>query len=271
MISKGQKRKLHDDDVVGDVRSAAWESQRQSLLDISLEKYHRSHDCMEHSLRRSVLIANTLKHMHPENRPLSGSVTWAGPMPSGVPPCTMRESGPGVLTNGDVVVDMEHEWLSSESDFSLSAAVSSILKELDMTMAGGPGPGTQSLPFKPAANLAADLGLKQYPSGNWSSERCAEGCRTSERVVFADTEEVVRSSYDGTLDDLLHDINTSVFEREMGAIGVRDISGAASDELLKYLPPLTSVPSSSQLPISLSQSAMNLNELEHIMEMLFQS
>uniref|UniRef100_A0A8C8C592 SERTA domain-containing protein n=1 Tax=Oncorhynchus tshawytscha TaxID=74940 RepID=A0A8C8C592_ONCTS len=144
-VGFGQKRKV--DDVVGGMRSGTWESQRQSVLGISLVKYHRGQELMEPSLRRSVLIANTLRHIHLENKPPYG-------------------------------LDKEDVWMSSESDFSLSAAVSSILKELDLTVDGGRSP--QRTPF------------------SW--------------VAFGCVEEVVCSSYlqDVKLDELFHDIDTSV-------------------------------------------------------------
>ncbi|CAB1348646.1 unnamed protein product [Coregonus sp. 'balchen'] len=272
MISKGQKRKLHDD-VVGGMRSATWESQRQSVLAISLHKYHHGQELVEPSLRRSVLIANTLQQILLENKPPYGLVNLAGPVPSMVPsnPCIHRESGLGVVNSASGVEDMEEVWMSSESDFSLSAAVSSILKELDLTVDGGPGPqAPQRTPFMSIENLPGDLGLKQAPTGHWSSEWRPEGSRTSEGVAFGSVEEVMRSSYlqDVKLDELFHDIDTSVFDREMG---VRALSSAASDELLKYLPPLSSVPSTSPSPFSLNQSFRDLNELEHIMEILVES
>ncbi|XP_035628454.1 SERTA domain-containing protein 3 [Oncorhynchus keta] len=269
MISKGQKRKLHDD-VVGCMRSATWESQRQSVLGISLDKYHRGKALVEPSLRRSVLIANTLRQIHIENKPPSGLVNLTGPVPPMVPsnPCTQRESGLGVVNS---VEDMEEVWMSSESDFSLSAAVSSILKELDLAVDGGPGPqAPQRTPFMSIENLPGDVGSRQAPTWHWSSEWRPGGSRTSEGMAFGSVEEVMHSSYlhDVKLDELFHDIDTSVFDREMG---VRALSAAASDELLKYLPSLSSVPSTSPSPFSLNQSFRDLNELEHIMEILVES
>ncbi|XP_014017572.1 cell division cycle-associated protein 4 isoform X1 [Salmo salar] len=261
MISKGQKRKV--DDVVGGMRSGTWESQRQSVLGITLFKYHRGQELMEPSLRRSVLIANTLRHIHLENKPPYGLVNLAGPVPPMVPskPCSHRESGLGVVNSASGVEDKKDVWMSSESDFSLSGAVSSILKELDLTVDGGLGPqAPQRTPFRSIENLPGDLGLKQS----------SEGCRTSEGVAFGSVEEVMCSSYlqDGKLDELFHDIDTSVFDKEMG---VRALSAAASDELLKYLPSLSSVPSASPSLFSLNQSFRDLNELEHIMEILVES
>ncbi|XP_038818034.1 SERTA domain-containing protein 3-like [Salvelinus namaycush] len=261
MISKGQKRKV--DDVVGGMRSGTWESQRQSVLGITLVKYHRGQELMEPSLRRSVLIANTLRHIHLENKPTYGLVNLAGPVPPMVPskPCIHRESGLGVVNSASGVEDKEDVWMSSESDFSLSGAVSSILKELDLTVDGGLGPqAPQRTPFRSIENLSGDLGLK----------RSSEGCRTSEGVAFGSVEEVMCSSYlqDVKLDELFHDIDTSVFDKEMG---VRALSAAASDELLKYLPSLSSVPSTSPSLFSLNQSFRDLNELEHIMEILVES
>uniref|UniRef100_A0A8C7RKJ4 SERTA domain containing 3 n=1 Tax=Oncorhynchus mykiss TaxID=8022 RepID=A0A8C7RKJ4_ONCMY len=188
-VGFGQKRKV--DDVVGGMRSGTWDSQRQSVLGISLIKYHHGQELMEPSLRRSVLIANTLRQIHLENKPPYGA--------SGV----------------------EDVWMSSESDFSLSAAVSSILKELDLTVDRGQSP--QRTPFRSIENLPGDLGLIR----SW--------------VAFGSVEEVVCSSYlqDVKLDELFHDIDTSVFDREMG---VRALC-----------------------------CSQDLHELEHIMEILVES
>jgi hypothetical protein len=198
MISKGRKRNV--DDVVGGMRSGTWESQRQSVLGISLVKYHRGQELMEPSLRRTVLIANTLRHIHLENKPPYGLVNLTGTVPPMVPskPCLHRESGLGVVNSASGVEDKEDVWMSSESDFSLSAAVSSILKELDLTVDRGRSP--QRTPFRSIENLPGDLGLKR----SW--------------VAFGRVEEVVCSSYlqDVKLDELFHDIDTSVFDSEMG-------------------------------------------------------
>lgn len=64
MITCGQKRKLPtEDDEVSDRSSPLWESQRQFVFSVSLNKYQRSQELPEPSLRRSVLIANTLRQI----------------------------------------------------------------------------------------------------------------------------------------------------------------------------------------------------------------
>ncbi|KAJ7990334.1 hypothetical protein DPEC_G00299220 [Dallia pectoralis] len=274
MISKGQKRKLQDDDFSGGIHTGICEIQCRSLLDISLNKYYSGQDQVEPSLRRSVLIANTLKQIQPDNRPLHGLVNLTGPVQAIVPllPSAKLESPPDVVMSGAFSVDdLEDEWMSSESDFSVSAAVGSILKDLDVSIDGGPQASCRT-PFMSIDNIPGALGLKQGPRGHLSSGWCSVGCRTSERVALGGVAEVdVNYSYvsDGTLGDLLHDIDTSILEREMGTLGVRANSGTVSDGL-KHATSLTSVPSGSP-PSYLSQGSRDLNELEHVMEILVTS
>lgn len=270
MIGKGQKRKLQEDDAVGDRWS--WERQRQSVLDISLEKYQHGQELLEPSLRRSVLITNTLHQIQLEIKPPVGSSSMAAPVLPTAPPhrdpppakTGVANCLPGVASEGT-----EDDWVSSETDFCLSTAISSILKELDMAIDGGTGPhAPQRTVFRSIENLPGDLSLKH-------ADRQAEGCRgaVAAEVVALGSVEVMRSSYlqDVALDDLFQDIDTSVIEREMGTPGVRALSAASSDELLKYLPSLAFHPPAAPPPISLSQHLRDLNELEHIMEILVES
>ncbi|XP_029373880.1 SERTA domain-containing protein 3 [Echeneis naucrates] len=69
MITKGQKRKFLPEDIeVSDWSSArTWESQRQFVFSVSLSKYQHGQELPEPSLRRSVLIANTLRQISLES------------------------------------------------------------------------------------------------------------------------------------------------------------------------------------------------------------
>ncbi|KAK6470638.1 SERTA domain-containing protein 2-like isoform X1 [Huso huso] len=284
MTGKGLKRKLPEE---GDLPEGAavqkgsglYSAQRQSVLNISLDKYNRGQRLLEPSLRRSVLIANTLRQIQEEIRqeasdsgtpqistppvtqvsPLSESSSLKEALPTPTPPSRLSmENHPMGLGDSD-------DWtlLSSEEDFSLSSAISSLLKELDVVIDGSPAPSPQRTPLGSIENLETEKADKQEPCRAESKHGgCPEGCRPSE-TAFGNLE-IMSSSYlcDVALDDLFLDIDTSVYEREAGSLGSRTLSSAASDEFLKYLP--SCHPSS----FSMNPNARDLNELEHIMEIL---
>ncbi|XP_008289321.1 SERTA domain-containing protein 3 [Stegastes partitus] len=78
MIPRGQKRKFPlDDEDVSDRTSPNWETQRQFVFSVSLSKYQRSQELVEPSLRRSVLIANTLRQVSLEACGLPSAVEEA--------------------------------------------------------------------------------------------------------------------------------------------------------------------------------------------------
>ncbi|KAM3874775.1 SERTA domain-containing protein 3 [Diretmus argenteus] len=301
MIMKGQKRKLPPDEA--EVSSAAWESQRQLVFYISLSKYQRGQELPEPSLRRSVMIANTLRRislevskappvntgvspslcgpastlqterestfprMAPPNChqavPVGNSHLAGAGLPSATPhhqsvasSCASNRSPVGCLSvasNSPPHMEEEEDddWgsMSTDPDFSLSAAITSILTALDSTIDGSPQ-AAQRTPLRSLENLAGPegdaAGAKQGVKGHWGGWERQEECRVVESSV-----EVMRSSYLGDLavDDLFQDIDTSLLERDMGALGVRGGGGGhpAGDDLLRYLPPF-----SSSHPFSLS-------------------
>ncbi|XP_066560043.1 SERTA domain-containing protein 3 [Amia ocellicauda] len=289
MTGKGLKRKLLED---GDQPEGAgvqkgsslYAAQRQSVLNISLDKFHRGQMLVEPSLRRSVLIANTLRQIQEEIRHESGaglppltetSSTLSLPplqilTPVVSEPTFHRDAPPPrmSLENHPMGFGDSDDWmlLSNEEDFSLSSAISSILKDLDIVLDGSSQPASQQRPpLASIENMQGDTtskveGLLPRTDRNTG---CPEGCKPSESVFGSF--EIMRSSYltDVALDDLFLDIDTSVYEREGGSLGARSLTAAAGDELLKYLPSCAS-PS----PFSVNQSVRDLNELEHIMEIL---
>uniref|UniRef100_A0A3P8V581 SERTA domain-containing protein 2-like n=1 Tax=Cynoglossus semilaevis TaxID=244447 RepID=A0A3P8V581_CYNSE len=125
MITKGQKRKYSPEEVEATDRSnPIWESQRQFVFSVSLNKYQRGQELPEPSLRRSVLIANTLRQMMVTNSS-SALTTCSG----------------------------EWESMSTDGDFSLSAAISSILTALDSNIEESPQ-AVQRTPFQSLENLS---------------------------------------------------------------------------------------------------------------------
>uniref|UniRef100_A0AAY4E759 SERTA domain-containing protein n=1 Tax=Denticeps clupeoides TaxID=299321 RepID=A0AAY4E759_9TELE len=156
-MTLGQKRKLPSD---ADGHGAWWDHQRQSVLDISLDKFQRDQALVEPSLRRSVLISNTLRQIQSEDLALIRSL----PNPEG--------------SLGD-------EWMSgsSEEDVSLSTAISSILKELDGAVEGGGLEATppHRMPLGSIENLPVfEHGAKRDP---WKASRPSEDVDISHYAV----------------------------------------------------------------------------------------
>ncbi|XP_034723910.1 SERTA domain-containing protein 3 [Etheostoma cragini] len=298
MIMKGQKRKLPPEDVqVSDPSSPTWESQRQFVFSVSLNKYQHGQELPEPSLRRSVLIANTLRQVSLEAcrapsvdmkvlQPLCSSSsdhqesTFTGvalakyhsavmlsnshSAPVSCPlvslnyfsnSATSRSPATCHLSASNVpqsVKDEDEDWgmMSTESDFSLSAAISSILTALDSTIDGSPQAAPRT-PLRSLENLSGPS--EQAVRGNVGSWEQHEEWRLPENTV-----EVMRSSYlsELTVEDLFQDIDTSLLERDMGVLGLRGSGSGyqAGDDLLRYLQPFSSSSFPPSNPFSLSQN-----------------
>ncbi|XP_044210681.1 SERTA domain-containing protein 3 isoform X2 [Thunnus albacares] len=263
MIMKGQKRKLPPEEVeVSDRSSLAWESQRQFVFSVSLSKYQRGQELPEPSLRRSVLIANTL-------RQISLEACRAPSVELPLPPCSsssvLQTREQESIFQGVATAKHHSAFMVANSQSALpnchlvssncaTAAVSSILTALDSTIDGS----QQAAPRTPLRSLENLSGfseggvawMKQGVRGYGGSWEQPEECRVRETSM-----EVMRSSYlsDLTVEDLFQDIDTSLLERDMGILGLRGSGGGypAGDDLLRYLPPF-SPPSSPSHPFSLS-------------------
>ncbi|XP_061576189.1 SERTA domain-containing protein 3 [Cololabis saira] len=304
MIMKGQKRKLRSEDAeVLDRSSPIWETQRQFVFSVSLNKYQRSQELPEPSLRRSVLIANTLRQISLEACRESSIEMEVSP-PSGGSPSSYQEADeldsisaeaheatqhiPVMVDRSYTALpscstvylnclsdcaaschfsdsnvecpssaqDEDEDWgsMSTESDFSLSAAISSILTALDSTMDGS----SQAAPRTPLRSLE---NLTGAPEGGvaWMKQG-ARDCGVSweqpgEGKVREGRMEAMRSSYlgDVTVEDLFQDVDTSLLEKDMGvlALGANGAGHLAGDDLLRCLPPFSP---SSLHPFSLSLS-----------------
>ncbi|XP_028818375.1 SERTA domain-containing protein 3 [Denticeps clupeoides] len=236
MAARGQKRKLPSD---ADGHGAWWDHQRQSVLDISLDKFQRDQALVEPSLRRSVLISNTLRQIQSEDLALIRSL----PNPEGSlssPFCNSSDFSLLLEDSGD-------EWMSgsSEEDVSLSTAISSILKELDGAVEGGGLEATppHRMPLGSIENLPVfEHGAKRDP---WKASRPSEDVDISHYAVPQSLAQ----------ERLVLDIHTSALEPE------------GSQELVKFLP----LPICSPYSCSSGASVKELHELEHIMEILVES
>ncbi|XP_034461018.1 SERTA domain-containing protein 3 isoform X2 [Hippoglossus hippoglossus] len=268
MIMKGQKRKFPPEDVeVSDRSSLTWESQRQFVFSVSLSKYQRGQELPEPSLRRSVLIANTLRQISLEACGAPSVEVSPGGSSSelqaqeeeesiftGVPsarhqPAEAVINGHSALSTGPVVS-------SGYSSSCVTTAISSILSALDSTIDGSPQAAPRS-PLRSLENLSRSpegsaawvkQGVRGYGGGSWEPQ---EECRVRDSNV-----EVMWSSYlsDLTVEDLFQDIDTSLLERDMGVLGLRGSGGGfpAGEDLLRYLPPFS--PSSHPFSLSLNQN-----------------
>lgn len=149
MPSKGVKRKLSDRDEVmsSDLVPHGLDggcSLRQSVLNMSLDKFNTGRMLVEPSLRRSVLIANTLRVLQEEMRmensraspvtdPMSPTILDSPP----VAPGTDTSSVLSLHTHPHVIAEELDNMFCSEDDFSLTSAISSILKDLEIVLDDG--------------------------------------------------------------------------------------------------------------------------------------
>ncbi|XP_018418095.1 PREDICTED: SERTA domain-containing protein 3 [Nanorana parkeri] len=104
---------------------------RQSLLNMSLEKFNKGRMMVEPSLRRYVLIANTLRVIQEDIR--HESLCPLPAMEGGIP--GICDPSTGNVISSLLPPDLENILLPSiEDDFSVSAAIASILKELESVL-----------------------------------------------------------------------------------------------------------------------------------------
>ncbi|KAK2894991.1 hypothetical protein Q8A67_012220 [Cirrhinus molitorella] len=157
--------------------------------------------------------------------------------------------------------NMEDDFMAwtSEEDFSLSSAISAILKDLDTVIDASQGPcASQRAPLSSVENLT------QYQSGLRTE-------RMSDMASSIKTEAMCPGCpQDVALDKLLLDIDTSVFEPEVNLLQGFSVT---ADDLAKYLPSLSksaSASSSSSL-VSHGQATWEIQEIEHVMDILMRT
>ncbi|XP_037631358.1 SERTA domain-containing protein 3 isoform X2 [Sebastes umbrosus] len=257
MIVKGQKRKHPPEDVeVSDQSSPNWESQRQFVFSVSLNKYQHSQELPEPSLRRSVLIANTLRQVSQE---ACGAPSVD--MEVSQPPCSSSSALQEEKHDSAVMFSNSHSALVSCPLVSLNylsncatTAISSILTALDTTIDGSPQAAPRT-PLRSLENLSgpSDGGVAWVKHGVRSYGELQEEWRLRESSL-----EVMKSSYltELTVEDLFQDIDTSLLERDMGVLGFIGSGGGyqAGDDLLRYLPPFSSSSPSHPFSLSLNQN-----------------
>ncbi|XP_063763668.1 SERTA domain-containing protein 3 isoform X2 [Eleginops maclovinus] len=157
MIMKGQKRKHPPEEVdVSDRSSPMWESQRQFVFSVSLNKYHHSQGLPEPSLRRSVLIANTLRQVSLE--------AFAAPsvdMEASPPPCS---SSSGLLESVFTAKHHPAETFSNSHSALLSSRPSSLHWTLPLMVAPRQLPGRLSGPWRTCRRPLMEVWESEVPA-----------------------------------------------------------------------------------------------------------
>lgn len=283
MTSKGLKRKFPAE---REESGPAWEYQRQSVLDISIEKFQRDLTLVEPSLRRSVLIANTLRQIQSEELMCANDALSTSEIPVKTPPAPIQNSvlqsnlsHHGCLQSFPAVTvchpltDNGDSWMSTspEEEFSLSTAISSILKELDVEGSqdsSQPSLCPQRTPLGSIENLPGGLDAGSRHR-SWMAGQRGEECDRRLEGGPLGSMAATYSSYLHSvgLDSLFLEEDMSVFDREVGSLGARTFSTVATEELARYLPSLAG----STATALTSPSMKDLHELDHIMEILVES
>ncbi|XP_029475250.1 SERTA domain-containing protein 2-like [Rhinatrema bivittatum] len=148
MLLRGVKRKLHaGEDALASPELDGYAHLRQSLLDLSLDKFHQGCLLAEPSLRRHVLITNTLRVIQEDiqraSSPSSSPLELLPVAPS-LPAASPAQAATPALGNhpAPTPAELDNMLFPSEEDFSLSASISTILKELEVALDGGSSPST---------------------------------------------------------------------------------------------------------------------------------
>ncbi|XP_078287184.1 SERTA domain-containing protein 3-like [Rhinoraja longicauda] len=274
MVGKGVKRKRHAEGGLDSFQNLAdcpqsYSLKRQLVLNTSLNKMQSGRALPELSLRRTVLIANTLRQIQEEMRlestQLASTVDLeaCGPelgLPREPPPSRLStESYPAGLSDG---LD-DYMPLASDEDFSLSSTINSILRDLDIVIDG-------SLSLSPPHDQAAEPMELEDAAG---AEPHSSGPPRPLESVFGSFE-IMSSSYlvGVTLDDLFLDIDTSLCECEAPSAGTGPAPGGRATA------PSPADVSTKSFPLGHSSLLGNgpslrtdLNDLDHIMEILVSS
>ncbi|XP_066540542.1 SERTA domain-containing protein 3 [Hoplias malabaricus] len=267
MGARGLKRKLQERD---EGEGSVLESQLQCVLDISLDKFQRDQALVEPSLLRSVLINNTLRQVQskakgslPETNELWGTPQPLTPLSD---PVSQRANTFPGLSSSLLSLEMEDAeddfmaW-STDEDFSLSSAISSILKNLDAALDSGCSASLpQRSPLSSLENIPGDGWFRTSPSFSHN-----ESLRNSEAEPSVGLTSFL---HDATVENLLLDMDSSVLEGEVDSFGPGNLS-FPNEALAIYLPSLSTTSSSSSA--SSSSGVREKHELQHILDILVQS
>ncbi|KAE8585642.1 hypothetical protein XENTR_v10021385 [Xenopus tropicalis] len=255
MPTRGIKRKLSEWEDIGmdgflAFRPDSYPFVRQSLLNLSLEKFNKGRMMVEPSLRRYVLIANTLHIIQDEIRReniCSSPVAEAG------------VNGAYDQSLGDVVgvnVTMENRFPllaeeldnilpTMEDDFSVSAAIANILKELENVLDEGCPQNLQRLSLSQNLESKMAFGNSICPPNPQNAQhqsssietvkevvereamfRSSSGCKEENKEIELITELVLSAACSETLPELPVAMDTSLLE----TVSSKDLSNCSLGE-----------------------------------------
>ncbi|XP_041828210.1 cell division cycle-associated protein 4 isoform X2 [Melanotaenia boesemani] len=208
--------------------------QRQLVLSLCLKKLQHYQAGMELSLRRSVLLINTLRQIQEE----------------------IRSDGTGTCTSDILLQDVDPDSCLLRDDFR---------EDMPVTCPGCVEGDGENLSLSPPLS-------PEFPSQEAnSSPDQQKPLPTAISNTFSDAGNTMGYLSDLALDDIFEDIDTSMYETSdlpsawaAGSLWPVSVS-LWPDEDMKLRPPSHSSPG------SLQSCLMDLNELDHIMEILVKS
>ncbi|KAG8448772.1 hypothetical protein GDO86_015728 [Hymenochirus boettgeri] len=209
---------------------------RQSLLNLSLEKFNKGCMMVEPSLRRYVLIANTLRVIQDEIRrenicsssavDLGANAGYEQPLGDAAGISVAMENRIPLLTEEpDIIVP------TIEDDFSVSAAIANILKELENVLDEGCPQNLQRLSGSQNSESKVTCGPNVIPRspqtaqhhsnfsdtvkeelGSETMFQCSSKCKEENKEIELITELVLSAACSETLPELPVAMDTSLLE-----------------------------------------------------------
>ncbi|OCT68013.1 uncharacterized protein sertad3.L [Xenopus laevis] len=238
MPTRGIKRKLPEWEDIGmdgflAFRPDSYPYVRQSLLNLSLEKFNKGRMMVEPSLRRYVLIANTLHIIQDEIRRENN---YTSPVAeAGVNGAYDQALGDAVGVNATMenrfpllAEELDNILPTMDDDFSVSAAIANILKELENVLDEGCPQNLQRLSL--SQNLESKIAFgnsicpqnAQHQSssietvkdvlGREATLNSSSGCKEENKEIELITELVLSAACSETLQELPVAMDTSMLE-----------------------------------------------------------
>ncbi|XP_063079565.1 SERTA domain-containing protein 2 [Engraulis encrasicolus] len=269
LLGRGVKRKLSECDGVADAGGVGgspgplpYPQQRQLVLDLCLDKLQSCQRRPEPSLHRSVLLANTLRHLQQEMRQEDASANASATLPASLQP-------PPAPSLPLLPLPPVHA-LTPRHAPELPPVPS------DLQLHPSSGPGVDEVEEGKRSGLS-------HPLSSWSSSSVTlSSVHDSLFGTFEITSSTSCYLSDMPLDDIFEDIDTSMYDASdlsalaltpaQRAAGAAAAGGGGDEVLLKGFSSSSSSSSSGCTPSSALQFCLaDLSDLDHIMEILVQS
>ncbi|XP_055728396.1 cell division cycle-associated protein 4 isoform X2 [Salvelinus fontinalis] len=265
MYSKGTKRKFSDG-VDNKAVAASYSLQRQSLLDMSLLKLQLCHMLAEPNLCRSVLIANTVRQIQEEmahdgswqvvTEALGGS--GHGPSDRLVDTEVLCQS-PEQQDGGPKLYSvMGYDGCREEEVVTDKALCSVVVGDRSQALLLG----TIGHCWDRGELRVEDGVSKDSGTGDEEGTRSGEGAKLATGQVFG-TFEIKNGApgSDPALEELFSDVDASYYDLDTMLTGMQSAPKMGPYDFLDSL-------ASSHGPVSNSSCRADLNELDHIMEII---